>query len=139
MRDSAGRRSNSRRRSPIATGPQTAGRSRANRELTSASYRRRQRTLEFAIRLTLGAQPAAVGGRVVGHSLVLVTAGLAIGLVLVRLGHSSLQRVLFEVLPRDVRSTAAAAAARVVAATVACVPPTLRAMRVDPVKGLRME
>ena len=63
----------------------------------------------------------------------------AIGLVLVRLGHSSLQRVLFEVSPRDVRSTAVAAAALVGAASVACVPPTLRAMRVDPVKGLRME
>jgi ABC-type antimicrobial peptide transport system permease subunit len=97
------------------------------------------RTRELAIRLTLGAQPAAVGGGVVGQSLLLVTVGLAIGLVLVRLGHSSLQRVLFEVSPGDLGSTAAAAALLVVAAVVACVPPTLRAMRVDPVQGLRME
>jgi ABC-type lipoprotein release transport system permease subunit len=70
---------------------------------------------------------------------VLVTAGLAIGLVLVRLGDSSLQRVLFDVSPGDIASTAGAAAILLVAAVVACVPPTLRAMRVDPVRGLRME
>jgi ABC-type antimicrobial peptide transport system permease subunit len=97
------------------------------------------RTRELAIRMTLGAKPAAVGGSVVGQSLVLVTIGLAGGLVLVRLGHNSLQRVLFEVSPGDLGSTAAAAALLVIAAAVACVPPTLRAMRVDPVKGLRME
>ena len=97
------------------------------------------RTRELAIRLAFGAKPAAVGGSVVRQSLVLVTAGLAIGLVLVRLGHSSLQRVLFEVSPGDIGSTAAAAALLLIAAAVACVPPTLRAMRVDPVKGLRME
>jgi len=97
------------------------------------------RTRELAIRLTLGAKPAAVGGSVVAQSLLLVTAGVAIGLVLVRLGHSSLQRVLFDVSPSDLGSTAAAAALLVAAAAVACVPPTLRAMRVDPVKGLRVE
>jgi ABC-type antimicrobial peptide transport system permease subunit len=97
------------------------------------------RTRELAIRLTLGAKPAAVGGRVVRQSLVLVTAGLAIGLGIVRLGHSALQRVLFDVSPGDLRSTAAAAALLLIAAAVACVPPTLRAMRVDPVRGLRME
>jgi predicted permease len=97
------------------------------------------RTRELAIRLTLGAKPAAVGGRVVGQSMVLVTAGLAIGLVLLPLGHSSLRRVLFEVSPGDLASTAAAATLLLIAAGVACVPPTLRAMRVDPVKGLRME
>jgi ABC-type antimicrobial peptide transport system permease subunit len=97
------------------------------------------RTRELAIRITLGAKPSAVGGRVVRQSLVLVAAGLAIGLVLVRLGHSSLQRVLFEVTPGDLGSTAAAAALLAIAAAVACVPPALRAMRVDPVKGLRME
>jgi ABC-type antimicrobial peptide transport system permease subunit len=96
-------------------------------------------TRELAIRLTLGAKPSAVGRSVVWQSLVLVTAGLAVGLGIVRLGHSSLQRVLFDVSPGDLRSTAAAAALLLVAAAVACVPPTLRAMRVDPVRGLRME
>jgi ABC-type antimicrobial peptide transport system permease subunit len=97
------------------------------------------RTRELAIRVTLGAKPSAVGGSIVGQSLLLVTAGLAIGLGIVRLGDSSLQRVLFDVSPGDLRSTAAAAAILFVAAAVACVPPTLRAMRVDPVRGLRME
>jgi putative ABC transport system permease protein len=97
------------------------------------------RTRELAIRLTLGAQPIAVGGSVVGQSLMLVAGGLAIGLMLVRLGYSSLQRVLFEVSPGDAGATAAAAAILLLAAAIACVPPTIRAMRVDPVRGLRME
>jgi predicted permease len=97
------------------------------------------RTRELAIRLTLGAKPAAVGGSVVWQSLVLVTAGVAIGLVLVRLGHSSLSHVLFDVSPNDLGSMAAAAALLLLAAAVGCVLPVVRAMRVDPVQGLRME
>jgi predicted permease len=97
------------------------------------------RTRELAIRLTLGARPAAVGGSVVRQSLVLVAMGLAVGLLVVRLGHTALQRVLFDVSPGDVSSIVAAAAFLVTAAVVACVPPTIRAMRVDPVRGLRME
>jgi ABC-type antimicrobial peptide transport system permease subunit len=69
----------------------------------------------------------------------LVIVGLAVGLVLVRLAHGALQRVLFEVSPGDLSSTAAAALLMLFAAAVACVPPTFRAMRVDPVRGLRME
>jgi predicted permease len=98
-----------------------------------------QRTRELAIRLTLGARPTAVAGSVIWQSLMLVMAGLAVGLLLVRVGHGALQRVLFEVSPGDLGSTAAAAVLILLAAAVACVPPTLRAMRVDPVRGLRME
>jgi predicted permease len=97
------------------------------------------RTRELAIRLTLGAKPAAVGGLVVRQSAVLVIAGVIVGLVLIRFAEGALTRVLFGVTPGDMVSTMSASAVLVAAAFIACIPPALRAMRVDPVVGLRAE
>jgi ABC-type lipoprotein release transport system permease subunit len=47
--------------------------------------------------------------------------------------------VLFGVSPSDTAAIATAGALLLFAALVACVPPALRAMRVDPVEGLRAE
>jgi putative ABC transport system permease protein len=97
------------------------------------------RTRELAIRLTLGARPLAVGGLVLRQSAVLVTVGLVAGIGLVQLAHAGLTRVLYGVSPGDVGSTAAAAALLLAAAIGACLPPAIRAMRVNPVEGLRAE
>ena len=85
------------------------------------------RTRELAIRLTLGARPLTVGSLVLRHGASLVVAGLVAGLVVVRLAETALSRLLFEVVPGDLGAVAA------------CVPPALRAMRVDPIEGLRIE
>jgi putative ABC transport system permease protein len=98
-----------------------------------------QRTRELAIRLTLGARPARVGGSVLAQSAVLIGAGLLVGLAVVRLSEAALSRVLYEVSASDRGSIAAASAVLIGAAILACVPPALRAMRVDPVAGLRTE
>jgi putative ABC transport system permease protein len=97
------------------------------------------RTRELAIRLTLGAKPATVGGLVVRQSATLVAVGLVVGLVVIRAAEGVLTRVLYEVSPSDFRSMATASALLLAAAVVACIPPALRAMRVDPVEGLRAE
>ena len=97
------------------------------------------RTRELAIRLTLGAKPSSVGALVIGQSAVLVVTGLAAGLVIVRLAESALMRVIYGVSTTDVTALATASALLLVAAIVACVPPALRAMRVDPVEGLRAD
>jgi hypothetical protein len=97
------------------------------------------RTRELAIRLTLGARPTEVGTLVIRHGAVLVIAGLAAGFAIVRVAESALRRVLYEVSPSDPGSAAAAGALLLAAALIACVPPALRAMRVDPVEGLRAE
>jgi predicted permease len=97
------------------------------------------RTRELAIRLTLGAKPSQVGALVIGQSTVLVITGLAVGLVIVRLAESALTRVVYGVSTTDVMALATASALLLVAAVIACVPPALRAMRVDPVEGLRAE
>ncbi len=97
------------------------------------------RTRELAIRLTLGAKPSSVGALVIGQSAVLVVTGLAVGLVIVRLAESALTRVVYGVTTTDALALVTASALLLVAAIIACVPPALRAMRVDPVEGLRAE
>jgi len=97
------------------------------------------RTRELAIRLTLGARPAAVGGLVLRQSVVLIAIGLTAGLVLIRVVENLLARVLFEVKPGDVTSAVVASGLLVAAALVACIPPALRAMRVNPIEGLRVD
>lgn len=97
------------------------------------------RTRELAIRLTLGARPATVGNLVIRQSAVLVVAGVIVGLVLIRLAEQALARVLFGVTPSDMSATAVASGLLLAAALAACVPPAIRAMRVDPVEGLRAE
>jgi putative ABC transport system permease protein len=97
------------------------------------------RTRELAIRLTLGAKPAAVGGLVIRQSAVLIGLGLVVGLLLIQVAESALARVLFGVTPSDALSTLTASAVLLAAALMACIPPALRAMRVDPVVGLRAD
>ena len=97
------------------------------------------RARELAIRLTLGARPAGVGALVLRQSVALAVAGLVAGLLIVRVAAGVLTRVLYDVSPTDGASTAAAGTLLLAAAVIACVPPALRAMRVDPVQGLRSE
>ena len=97
------------------------------------------RTRELAIRITLGAKPRSVGALVIRHGAVLVGLGLVAGLAIVRVAESALTRVLFELKPSDVRAHLGAGAVLLAAAFVLFIPPALRAMRVDPVEGLRIE
>jgi hypothetical protein len=105
--------------------------------LFSWSVALRQR--ELAIRLTLGARPVSVGATLVRHSIVLVAIGLACGWAVVQAAQGGLTTVLFGVTPSDAASTATAALLLFAAALVASLPPAWRAMRVDPVEGLRAD
>ena len=75
----------------------------------------------------------------IGQSAVLVVSGLAIGMVIIKLAESVLARVLFGVTASDATALVTAGLFLLLAALTACVPPALRAMRVDPVEGLRAE
>jgi putative ABC transport system permease protein len=97
------------------------------------------RTRELAIRLTLGAKPSEVGALVVRQSAILIVVGLAVGFAIIRFSESILTRVLFGVSPSDAAAIVTAGSLLLLAALIACVPPALRAMRVDPVEGLRAE
>lgn len=97
------------------------------------------RTRELAIRLTLGARPVSLGALIARHGALLVVCGLAAGLALVRVAETVLTRVLFDVRATDVGATLAASVLLLIAALVACAPPAWRAMRMDPLQGLRVE
>jgi predicted permease len=97
------------------------------------------RRRELAIRLTLGARPSAIGLSVVRQGVWLAIAGLAAGVMLVQLARGSLSRVLFDLSPTDAGSTTAALLVLLAATLVACVPAALRAMRVNPIEGIRIE
>jgi ABC-type antimicrobial peptide transport system permease subunit len=105
--------------------------------LFSWSVALRQR--ELAIRVALGARPAAVGGDVIRRSAVLVAVGLVLGLGLVQASRGLLETVLFGVTPHDLVSLAAGGAVLFAAAVASSLPPAWRAMQVDPVQGLRAE
>lgn len=60
-------------------------------------------------------------------------------MVIIKLAESVLARVLFGVTTSDATALAAAGLFLLLAALLACVPPALRAMRIDPVEGLRAE
>jgi len=76
---------------------------------------------------------------VIRQGAVLICLGLVVGWGLVRLADSALARVLFGISPGDLPSTALAAGLLLTASVLACLPPAIRAMRVDPVEGLRTE
>jgi predicted permease len=97
------------------------------------------RTRELAIRLALGATAGTVGALVVRHGAALVAVGLLAGVATVQLLDGLLSRVLYGVSARDPVATGAACAVLLAAALVATLPPALRAMRVNPVDGLRAE
>jgi len=76
---------------------------------------------------------------VLRHSLILVAIGIALGVALVQLSRGLLSAVLFGVTAYDATSLVTGAALLLVAALVASLPPAWRAMKVDPVEGLRAE
>ena len=94
---------------------------------------------ELAIRLTLGARPSSIGTLVLRQGALLAGSGLVAGWIVVRSSERALARVLFEVSPRDVSSVAMAGGLLLAVSLLASLPPALRAMRVDPVEGLRAE
>jgi ABC-type lipoprotein release transport system permease subunit len=97
------------------------------------------RRRELAIRLTLGARPATLGSTVVWHGALLAAVGVIAGWTIVQLAGPSLTRVLYDVAPHDVPTTTAAGVLLLIASVAACVPPAIRAMRVSPTEGLRLE
>ena len=96
-----------------------------------------ERRRELAIRLALGAQPAALARLVTRHGLTLALIGVALGLAGAQLARGVLRAVLFQTNTTDVAAMAAAAGLLLTAATLACLAPARRAARVAPAEGLR--
>lgn len=94
---------------------------------------------EFGIRLALGAQPGVLLRLVLREGMLLIAAGIAIGvsgaLVLTR----AIASLLFEVSPTDPVVFTGVPLVLVVVALTACFVPARRASRVDPMVALRCE
>ena len=98
-----------------------------------------QRTRELGIRLALGAQRADVFRLVLSQGMLLVLAGLTIGLLGAVGAGRGLQSVLYGVRGFDLPALSFAIFALAAVALIACWLPARRATRVDPIEALRAE
>jgi len=96
-----------------------------------------QRTAEIGIRMALGAQARQVVAMVLRSGLRLVVVGLALGLAAAAGAARLIQTPLFQVQPLDPVIYGAVAALFALVATLACLVPSLRASRIDPLLALR--
>jgi predicted permease len=103
------------------------------------SYMAARRTNEIGIRLALGATSRTVLGMVLRESLLLVAAGIAIGIPVTIALTRMISARLFGVSASDPLTIALAASMMLAVATVACFLPARRAARVDPMVALRYE
>jgi ABC-type antimicrobial peptide transport system permease subunit len=99
-----------------------------------------QRTREIGVRMALGAQPASVLAIVLGHGLLLVGVGLAVGLVLAfGLTWALPPDLLPNVSARDPLTFAATSLLLGAVAFLASYLPARRATKIDPLIALRTE
>lgn len=103
------------------------------------SYVVSQRTAEIGIRMALGARAARIATLLLRQSLVLVSLGVALGLLGAVATTRVLRSFLFEVSPTDPITLAMVSSLVIGVAIVACLVPARRATRVDPVVALRTE
>jgi putative ABC transport system permease protein len=103
------------------------------------SYIVQRRVHEIGIRLAIGASPASVIALVLRQTMVLVIAGLAVGVPAAMLTARAASSLLFGLSPQDLPTLAAAAAALAAFAVCASAVPAWRASRIDPTRALREE
>ena len=103
------------------------------------SYTVGQRTREIGLRMAMGAPRAHVLRLIVGEGLVLVLAGLAIGLVMTVALTGIIRGLLYQVQPYDPSTLVGVGVALLMVALTASYVPARRAASVDPVTALRTE
>lgn len=103
------------------------------------AYVAERRRPELAIRMALGAQPAAIGKLVLVQGLRLGLLGTLLGLTGAIAGGRLVAGMLFQVGPADPAVLTVVAALLIAITLVASWLPARRAMRVDPMTALRSE
>jgi predicted permease len=98
-----------------------------------------QRRHEIGVRMALGARAVHVVRRVTTEMLSPVAIGSVVGLGAGLAFGRLIERVLFEVKTTDPSSIAAPVLTLAIAAAIAALPPTVRAVRIDPAQTLRSE
>lgn len=107
------------------------------------AYRATRRRREFGIRMTLGADAAAIAAGVLREAAGALAAGLAAGLLLAwaltQTLRAALGKLLFDISARDLSTWLAAAAALAATAALAAWLPARRAAHAEPLAALREE
>lgn len=103
------------------------------------AYAVAQRTSEIGIRMALGAQPGQVIGLVLRGGMKLVAIGLVAGLAAAAGAAKLIQTLLFNVQPFDPAVYGGVAILFALVALLACLLPSLRASRIDPLVALRAD
>ncbi len=103
------------------------------------AYAVTQRTGEIGVRMALGATPGSILALVLRSGAGQVGGGLVLGLVGALAASRLLSEALYQVKPFDPLVFSAVAAFFALVATVACLVPAARAMRVNPLDALRAE
>ena len=103
------------------------------------AYSVRRRTGEIGIRMALGARRSGVVWLVLAEGLVLLTAGLGIGLVAAVAMTRLLSGFLYGVVPIDAATYVTVPVLLLVGTLIACLVPSVRAASIDPMDALRHE
>jgi ABC-type antimicrobial peptide transport system permease subunit len=103
------------------------------------SYVVAQRTVEFGVRLALGAQPNDVLNLVLKRGLNLTLVGLAIGAVVAYALSARIQSLLYQTVPGDPLVYGIMVALLLAVAALASWLPARRAARLEPVEVLRQQ
>jgi putative ABC transport system permease protein len=98
-----------------------------------------QRTREIGIRVALGAQARDVFKLIMGQGMVLVAAGVMLGLAAAFAITRFIASLLFGVTPTNAMTFGLVSAGLVLLALFACYLPARRATKVDPLVALRYE
>ena len=105
----------------------------------SLSYRVSMRTAEIGVRMAVGARRGQVVWMVVRDGLVLMAAGVVVGVPLAMLVGRALTSSLYGVKPLDAVSYLLAVAGVAAVALAASALPAGRAASIDPMRALRTE
>jgi predicted permease len=102
-------------------------------------YSVRQRTQEIGVRIALGARPFTIVRMISREVLVLLAAGIVLGVLAALAFNQVLKAMLFGVNPSDRLNIAIAASLLAIVGVLAAIPPSRRAASLDPVTALRYE
>jgi len=105
----------------------------------SLDYAVKSRTREIGVRIVLGAQPERIIALLSREVLVVIGAGICLGLIGYAAASAWIHRVLYEVPSWEPVAVISALALIALVALIATIPSTYRAARIDPSSALRIE
>jgi putative ABC transport system permease protein len=103
------------------------------------AYSVMKRTREIGVRIALGASRSMVLGMVLREAMILLVAGLALGVAGAAASGHLLEKMLYGITPRNPLLLIVACCTITVTSLIAAYLPALRAASVDPLQALRVE